>query len=98
MNNEALLPPVPAPRPAATPAERLLSERIFLLADAHGLQVPAGLDPRHGGLAICGGRTDPFTKIKKLQDEGHFEPSKDIRRFATLPVTHAKTPLPAHGS
>ncbi|WP_322749379.1 MULTISPECIES: hypothetical protein [unclassified Frankia] len=97
MNNEALLPPVPAPRPAATPAERLLSERIFLLADAHGLQVPAGLDPRHGGLAICGGRTDPFTKIKKLQDEGHFEPLVGDPGFYTKYVATPDDPFVLDG-
>ncbi|WP_261565498.1 hypothetical protein [Frankia gtarii] len=89
MNDEALLPPVPAPRPAATPAERLLSERIFLLADAHGLQALEGLDPRHGGLAICGGRTNPFTKIEKLRAEGYSGP---LIGDPGLYTTHVATP------
>jgi hypothetical protein len=74
MTDEALLAPVKAPRSAAWPAEQLISERVFLFADAHGLKPPVGLDDRYGGLAVCGDRADPFQKIAALRDDGHPGP------------------------
>lgn len=37
------------------------------------------------------------TEAVRLRQKKAFEPPKDIRRFATLPVTHAPVPLPAPG-
>ncbi|MCK9904213.1 hypothetical protein CC117_30525 [Parafrankia colletiae] len=93
MNDKALLPPVVVPRAAATPAERLLSERILLLADAHGLREPPGLDPCHGGLAVCGGRTDPFTKIEKLRAGGYSGPLVGDPALYTTRVATADEPF-----
>lgn len=89
MNDEALLPPVVAPRSPATPAERLLSERIFFLADAHGLGESIVLDPRYGGLAIYGGRADPIKKIKRIRAGGYngpllVDPGRYTTRVATV--------------
>ncbi|WP_261562663.1 hypothetical protein [Frankia tisae] len=68
MTDQALLPPVLAPRPASTAAERRLSERIFLLARTRALRVPS-LHPRHGGLALCG--PDAVEKLRELRRRGH---------------------------
>ncbi|MCK9925107.1 hypothetical protein MXD61_25105 [Frankia sp. AgPm24] len=88
MHGEALLRPVSAPRPPATQAEVLLRERIFLLADAHGLRTPVGLDPTYGGLAVCGGRIDPLRKARAVRAEGYVgplvvDPGRYAARFAT---------------
>lgn len=69
MTDQALLPPVPAPRPASTRAERLLSERVFLLARPRGIRVPEGLHPRYGGLALCG--ENALGKVAELRKAGY---------------------------
>lgn len=85
MVNQVLLPPVSAPRPAATEAERLLSERILLLASPRDLRLPA-LHPHHGGLALAG--TNALHKLRELRRDGYSgtlvaDPAFYEREFAT---------------
>ncbi|MBL7493688.1 hypothetical protein I6A60_35025 [Frankia sp. AgB1.9] len=84
MPDQALLPPVPAPRQAATKTERLLSERLFLFVSPRTPSIPTigpQLHHEHGGLAVC--RFDDLQKGGQLAlaryqgplllDPGHYE-------------------------
>lgn len=89
MPNQALLPPVPAPRPVATETERLLSERIFLFVSRRTPSIPTigpQLHQQHGGLAVC--RFDAMQKggrqaLVRYRGPLLLDPGRYEERFAT---------------
>ncbi|EIV94909.1 hypothetical protein [Frankia sp. QA3] len=92
MPDQALRPPVPAPRPAATETERLLSERIFLLVSRSTPSISAigpQLHRQHGGLAVC--RFDELYKGGQLALARYRGPLLlDPGRYEAHPATSDK--------
>lgn len=86
MTDQALLPPVAAPRPATTNAGRRLSQRFFLLISDRGPYAPSP-HSRHGGIAVCGPKAR--NRVGALAGSGHPGPLIADPGFYT---SHTATP------
>jgi hypothetical protein len=102
--NQALLPPVPAPRPAATETERVLSERIFLFVSPRTPSIPTigpQLHQQHGGLAVC--RFDGLQKggqqaLARYRGPLLLDPGRYEKHFATSDRPFIVPPDDMYGS